>query len=275
VDLNLLVLDREHHPVTGLTNSAFTITEDGAPRAIQSVAPAAGPVSLCLLIDESGSTYGVRGPIGEAAMALVRDLPAGSEVMVVNFADRAHLYLPFTPASLIPPERLTTLTSRGATAMFDGLVAAEIYLLANAHQKRRAMVLISDGGDNASNFSGEQAMQRLIRPGAPLLYALSVPNKRDSSEEVSRSAGRLKNLFELAGGLTLSAVNASDMARLAQEISAMVRGQYVVSFVPGEAVRNGKMHKLEVKITPADKHEEIHTLAGYYAGEPGTENIAK
>ena len=274
VDLNVLVLDRDHHPVTELTNSAFTITEDGAPRTIQTVAAAEGPVSLCLLIDESGSTNGERGPIGEAAAALVKDLPAGSEVMVVRFSNAAYLDLPFTPASSVDPEKLTTLTSRGGTAMFDALVKAEINLLANAHRKRRAMVLITDGGDNASRLSGEQAMQRLIRSGAPFLYALSVPGKTEYREDISRDSDRLKKLFKIAGGFVLRAKNPNDLSPLVDEISEMIRSQYVLSFLP-ENIPDGTMHKLEAKINQLDKRDEIQTLSGFYYWGPRPQTTAK
>jgi VWFA-related protein len=265
VNLNLLVLDKEKHPITGLDGAAFQVFENGAQQTIQSLTGIDGPVSLCLLIDESGSTLAMRQPIGDAAVALVKDLPAGSEVMQVRFADAAYLDLPFTPASSVDPAKIRQLNSRGGTALFDALIAAEDYVQKNARQKRRALVLISDGGENASKLDLDQTRRRFLKPGAPMLYALSTRDEKAYPGEKMRDERRLKILANGSGGVILPARNAKEMERSTDEISAMIRSQYVLSYASTDPVHDRRFRKLEVRLQQPDKRAEVHAPAGYYA----------
>jgi Ca-activated chloride channel family protein len=275
VDLNLLVLDKEKHPLIKLDRAAFQVFENGAPQTIQSVSGEDGPVSLCLLIDESGSTKAMRDPIGDAVVSLVKNLPAGSEVMLVRFADAAYLDLPFTPASSVEPAKLRQLNSRGGTALFDALIAAEDYVQKNAHQNRRALVVISDGGENASTVSLLQTTQRVLMPGAPMLYALSTRDEKAYPAEKIRDERRLTILAKVSGGMILSARNANDMAHGTDQISAMIRSQVVLSYASTDPVRDRRFRKLEVRIQPLDKQTEIHVSTGYYALEASAGGSAK
>lgn len=269
VDLNVLILDRDKHPVTGLGAAAFQVSEDGAPQAIQSVTGADGPVSLCLLVDQSGSTKTMRQPIVDAVVALVKGLPAGSEVMVVHFADEAYLDIPFTPVESVDPAKLRQMESRGGTALYDALMAAENSVLVKAHQKRRTLVIISDGGDNASKLSLEQAAQRLERLGAPLIYALRSSGGDRFPSESSHEERVLKLLTKVGGGVTLVAGNAKDMARKAEEISAMISSQVVLSFASADTANPERFHKLDVLRPGGAKGEEVHAVPGFFAMKLG------
>lgn len=262
VDLNVLVLDREKHPEPNLDGARFQVLEDGVSRTIESVTGADGPVSLCLLVDESGSTKAMSRPIVDAEVALVQGLPAGSEVMVVHFADRAYLDIPFTPVASVDQVKLRQMSSRGGTALSDAVVAADVYVMAGAHQKRRALVIISDGGDNASTLNMEQAIVRISRLGAPLIYALGPQDANESPANREHSERNLKMLTRAGGGVALIAYNAKDMARMTDEISAMIASQVVISFASAEAASAGQWHKLEVR-RAGDKRQEVHALAGY------------
>ena len=273
VALNVLVLDREKRPVAGPDGKAIQVSEDGAPRTVQSVTGADGPVSVCLVIDESGSTKAMRPAINDAVVALVKGLPSGSEVMVVHFADKAFLDLPFTPVATVDEGKLRMTVSHGGTALHDAVVAAENFMLEKAHQKRRALVIISDGGDNASSLNLEQAIFKISKPGAPLLYALGFSDDRDSPSEHRHDEERLKLLTRAGGGVTLMARNAREMASKTDEISAMIGSQIVVSFASAEST--GKWHKLEVRGPQGGKGEEVHAMPGFYELKPGAASGAK
>lgn len=271
VDLNVLVMGRDKYPVSGLGAAAFQVSEDGAPRTVQSVRSADGPISLCLVIDESGSTKAMRRPIGDAAVALVNGLPPGSEAMVVHFADRAFLDMPFTPVASVDETKLRQMESRGGTALFDAVVAAEESMVVRARQKRRALVIISDGGDNASTLSLEQAVPRISVPGAPLLYVLGFSDDQDSSSQHFRNEETLKTLTKAGGGVTFTAKNAVQMTGMAEQISDMIGSQVVISFASADAARSGRWHKLDVRIA-GDKHEVVHAPPGLFLRGPGAGN---
>jgi VWFA-related protein len=271
VDLNVLVLDRAKHPVAGLDGATLQIADDGVSRKIESVTGAGGPISLCLVVDDSGSTKSMRQPIGDAAVALVEGLPAGSEVMVVHFADRSYLDVPFTPVATVDQAKVRMMESRGGTAMLDAVVAAGESVVAKAHNKRRALVIISDGGENASTLSLEQAIRRLQgRPGMPMLYALGFPDERESYIEDRHNEERLKQLTKMGGGgVTLVAKNAKEMASMSDEISAMIDSEVVISFTSPDTENPGRFHKLDVRRPQGAKGEEIYAMPGFFAVKPG------
>jgi Ca-activated chloride channel family protein len=265
VDLNVLVLDHEKQPVAGLDGTAFQISEDdGVSKAVQAVTGAGGPVSLCLAVDESGSTKTMRQPIIDAVVALVKGLPAGSEVMVVHFADQAFLDIPFTPVQSVDPAKLRQMNSHGGTALYDALVAAEKFMLAYAHEKRRALVIISDGGDNASKLKLEQAARRLPWPGAPMLYAMAFSDGGDSPAQSWHNERTMKELMKSGGGVTLIAKNAKEMASKAEEISVMIDSQIVLSFASLDSANPERFHKLDVLRPGAAKGEVVHAMPGLF-----------
>jgi VWFA-related protein len=271
VDLNVLVVDRDKHPVSGVDGKALQILDDGMSRTIESVTGTDGPISLCLLVDQSGSTKSMRQPISDAAVALVKGLPTGSEVMVVHFADNAFLDVPFTPVSAVDWSKVRLMESRGGTALFDALVAAEDSILAKARQKRRALVIISDGGDNASKLSLEQAARRLAWPvGAPMIYALRLSDGDEYPAESYHEERTLKTLTKAGGGVTLVARNAKEMAQKAEEISAMIGSQVAISFTSPDAENPGRFHKLDVRRAQGAKGEEVHAMPGFFALKPAT-----
>jgi Ca-activated chloride channel family protein len=277
IDLNILVLDRDRHPQSGLDASAFQVSENGTPQTIQTVATADAPVSLCLLIDQSGSVRTIRPAVVKAAAVLVNQLPAGSEVMLVSFADSAYVDLALTPASSVNIGQSLRPESRGGTALFDGIIATESYFLTHAHQKRRALVLFSDGGENASNRSLEEVQRFLLTPSSPVLYALGFPDEsaQDSSSQSARDAGRLKTLAKMGGGIALFARNGTDLLARAEEVSTMIRSQYVIAYNSTNAVRDGRLLKLEVRMAQANKRMEIHGLSGYFAPDPVSDEGVK
>jgi len=276
VDLNVLVVDREKHPVAGVDGAAVQVLDDGVSRTIESVTGTDGLISLCLVVDQSGSTKSMRQPISDAAVALVKRLPAGSEVMMVHFADEAFLDVPFTPVSSVDWSKVRLMESRGGTALYDALVAAEKFMLAYAHEKRRALVIISDGGDNASKLSLEQAARRLAWPGgAPLIYALRFSDGDEFPSESYHEERTLKTLTKAGGGVTLVAGNAKEMASKTEEISAMIGSQVVISFTSPDTENPGRFHKLDVRRPQGAKGEEIYAMPGFFALKPAAMPEAK
>ncbi len=264
IHLNVLALDKARHPVGSLGKADFQVKQDGVSQTIQSVSGQDAPVSLALMIDVSASTYQHRQQIAEAAIALVKGLPPGSEVMAVLFADEGFLDVPFAPVSAIDPEYVIRhLESKGGTALFDSLIAANGYFASHAHERRRAMVLIGDGGEDASGKTMNDAAHAMLTYRSPLLYVLGMPNEGGKSTHAGEDRKRLQELGRISGGVVYYAKSNDEVLPFANEISAAIRGQYALTFTSSDATENGQARKLEVKV--ARGGAEVYGLPQYLA----------
>jgi len=262
VSLNVLVVNKSDEPQAPLDKDAFHILEDGAERPIESVIPGEAPVSLALLIDTSGSTYGNHVATLGVATAVVRALPPGSEVMAVLFADKAYIDLPFTPAEPAPLEFLHWLDSRGATGFYDALVATEDYIAAKAHNAKRALLVLSDGNDNASTLNLQQALHKIQQePGAPTIYFVDTPEARPKLGEKRHSLRVASLVTSVCGGGVVAPDKHYDGAALGVSVAALIRSQYVLTFAAVAAL-DEKFRKLEVRVDPANL--EARAASGYF-----------
>jgi len=264
IHLNVLALDKARRPVPSLGKADFQLKQDGVPQTIQAVSGPDAPVSLGLMIDVSASTYQHREQIADAAIALVKGLPPGSEVMAVLFADEGFLDVPFAPVSAIDPEYVIRhLESKGGTALYDALIAANSYFASHAHERRRAMALISDGGEDASMKTMNDAAHAMLGYRSPLLYVLGMPNEGGKSTHAGEDRKRLQDLGRISGGVVYYAKTSDDVLPLANEISAAVRGQCALTFTSSEAAEDGRAHRLEVKVGRGGA--EVYGLPQYLA----------
>jgi VWFA-related protein len=267
VYLNVLVRDRNNFPDTQLTLSDFQLLEDSAPQRIHTMAGVPAPVSVCILVDSSASSKAVKPAVKDAVRSIVQALPSRSEVTISEFGDQAFLDLPFTPASQVPGKIYERLDSRGGTALFDALMATEDYFQAHARWQRRAMVLITDGGENASRESQDAVIRTLLSPSSPILYVLAYPGPtaRDTSpRQIKRDEDRLDLLSRMGGGLVFSARNNDDILTRAANIGEAIRSQYALAYTTEEPMADPRLHKLEVRI-PQDKAKlKIYGQPGFY-----------
>ena len=263
VNLNVVVLDKSGAPQK-IDEQAFQLFEDHAERPLRFPASVDSPVSLALLIDLSGSIYQRKPDILSAVTAIVHALPADSEVTAVDFSSVAFLDLPFTPVSKADFSFLDRLGPGGPTAFYDAVVSTEDYMVGNAKYPRRALVILSDGEDNASHNSERGASRRDELPGAPMIYACRVRDPRKTLDQFNESVVGHENLWFLAkrGGGKVFELE-PDPAAAAAQIVAAIRSQYVLQFTAADPAHDGKEHKLEVRLPVKDV--QIHGLPAYYA----------
>lgn len=261
IDVNIFVLDRSGNPAPPTDSHDFQLLQDGAPRTIQFVSGPESPISLALLIDTSGSTRQQFPYVVPAATALIDALPPDSEVAVVFFADQAYCDLPLTPVGSFNPKVWQHLEARGGTAFYDALFATETYFIGHAGHARRALVAITDGGDDASSLSFQQVTRILQTPGAPVLYILAAPP--DPRQNAARDQRNLRSLTSAAGGVVFRARSDSDLPAVAARMSAVMRNQIALSYRAGDADRDGRRHRLEVRLPT--KGSAIYGLPGFYA----------
>jgi len=261
VNLNVVVLDKQGAPQT-IDEQKFQLFEDGSERPLEFRTTADSPVSVALLIDTSGSMYNRRGSITATVNAIVKGLPSSSEVMVISFNETAYVNLRFTPVAQADFSFLSRLDTRGGTALFDTIVATEKYFAAHARYARRAIVLLSDGGDNASHLALGAAIRSLQWPGAPTFYSFLLPPTFVSGAETRHDKLAIENLAKAGGGVALTPKE-EDFAPAVTRLADMIRSQYVLTFTAADPARDGNAHKLEVRLPVKDV--QIHALPVYYA----------
>ncbi|HEY1805708.1 MAG TPA: VWA domain-containing protein [Terracidiphilus sp.] len=235
--------------------------EDGAERPLHFLGSPDSPVSVALVIDSSGSIYKRKPAIVAAVTAIVTALPPDSEVMAVLFADQSYLDLPFTPASKVDFSFLDRLQARGPTALFDSIVATENHFIAHAKYVRRAMVVLSDGIDNASNVSMAEVSRAMEQPGAPVVYVC--PPSKANILKMQRMDGQIYMSFLARWGGGVAFYLDPDPAAAAAKVVSAIRSQMVVQFTAANPARNGKRRKLKLQFP--DNNLQVRAVPEYFA----------
>jgi Ca-activated chloride channel family protein len=260
VNLNVVVLNKQGVPQT-VDEQQLHLFEDGKERPLRFLGSPDSPVSLALIIDSSGSIFKRKPAIVAAVTAIIKALPPDSEVMAVLFADQSYLDLPFTPVSKVDFSFLDRLQASGGTKLYDTVFATERHFVSHAKNERRAMVILSDGEDNASQVSMGAAFWSIAQPGAPVVY--TCPTSKANFLQTHESAGLINMSFlaKWGGGADINLD--PDPAATAAQVAAAIRSQLVVQFTAADPARNGKKHKIELRL--ADKDLQIHTLHQFFA----------
>jgi VWFA-related protein len=264
---NLTVLDNHGKTVTGLTAEDFHISEDGREQKVKIFQPEDSPATVGLVIDNSGSMGNKRAEVVTAALAFANASHPDDEIFIVDFNQRAWLALPDSMAFTGDPNELrkALLATRveGTTALYDALHLALDHLKGGTLQ-RKALVLISDGADNASSTTFE-TIQHMAEQSSATIFCVGIydPFERD------RDPGTLKKLAKLTGGEAFFPHEASDLRDIWPKIAGSIRGQYTIGYLSDNNARDGAYRK--VKIAAFDKRGkplEVRTRSGYVAGTP-------
>jgi Ca-activated chloride channel homolog len=261
VNLNVAVLDKGGVPQK-VGQPEIRLFEDGTERPVQFLDSHDSPVSLAFVIDSSGSIFKSKDAIIAAVKTIVRGLPDGSEVMAVLFADQAFLDLPFTPVSKVDFSFLDRLQARGPSGLYDAVVATEDRFIARAKYARRALVILSDGEDNASHLSIGAVFRKMEQPDAPMIYACRV-SKAPLIIPNDSAVGHINMRFlaKEGGGAQFSLD--PDPESAGALIANGIRSQYVLRFTAADTSRDGKAHKLAVRVSIKDV--QIRALPVYFA----------
>jgi Ca-activated chloride channel homolog len=262
---NLTVLDKDGKTVTGLTADNFRIYEDGREQKVKIFQPEDSPATVGLVLDNSGSMLNKRADVVTAALAFVGASHADDEIFIVDFNHQAWLALPdsvpFTGEVAQLRTALLTTRAEGTTALYDGLRLA-LNHLGEGTRQRKALVLLSDGSDNASSTTLEDVL-RMAEQSSATIYCIGIydPYEKD------RNPGVLKRLAKVTGGEAYFPRQASDLHEIWPRIAGSIRGQYTIGYLPDNTSRDGVYRN--VKITAVDnrgKTLNVRTRPGYFAG---------
>ena len=261
------VTDSMNRFVLGLQQKNFKILEDGVEQKITHFSGEDSPLSVGLAFDESGSMDYKLRTAREAVAYFLKTMNAADEVFLVEFSDAAKVSLGFTSQVDKIPSALEAARPGGLTAMIDA-VGLSFHEMKNAKNPRKAIIIISDGGDNNSKYTAAE-VETLVRQADVQVYAMGVfePEFRLglSAEEIS-GPRLLSEMANQTGGRAFSAVVASDLPSVAARIAVELRNEYVLAYSPNNQSKDGKYRHLEVKVTPPPtlSSVKVHSRLGYY-----------
>ena len=261
VVLQVTVTNGSGQLVTGLDRHAFTVSENGRPQPITVFSRDDVPISLGLLIDNSGSMRTLRAGVEAAALAFVRASNPMDNVFVLNFADLPRIDVPFTSDIGVLEAGIARVDSIGGTALRDAILMAERYLRVHATHDRRALLVITDGNDNASQASFVDLRKVVERMNA-VMFAVSLVDER--ADMARRRGEDLEQMTELTGGGVDYVDSIRDIDAAVLDIAHRIRSQYTIAYTPTSQPLDGTYRAVRVKVT-ASKGLTAHTRPGYWA----------
>jgi VWFA-related protein len=262
VVLPVSVFDHSGKLVTDLQQKAFKVYENGVEQPIKIFRREDVPISLGIIVDNSGSMREKRQKVEAASLDLVRASNPQDEVFVVNFNDDAFLDVPFTNDIKKMEEGIARIDSRGGTAMRDAIGMSMDYLRKEGHRQKKVLLVITDGNDNASNISLEKLVTR-AQQNEVLVYSIGLLNEEERRE--ARLAKRaLDAISHDSGGLAFYPKAASDVDALALQVAHEIRNQYTIAYSPTVQEMDGSFRQIKVTVNGSG-HPTVRTRTGYYA----------
>ena len=263
--LSCTVIDEKGHPVEDLTQKDFRVWEDNAPQRTSSFRHQDLPVSLGILVDNSGSMRDKRTAVNGAAMNLLHESNPKDAAFIVNFNDHAYLDQGFTSDLVALHRGLAHFDTRGTTALFDAVAASADELAKHAKLEKQVLLIVSDGADNASRLNEQEAIRRVQNLGGPVVYTIGL--LYDSSpREYERAHESLQSLSDDTGGIAYFPRSLGEVDKIASEVAEDIRNQYTVGYHSTKAASLGGYRVVHVEvISPHHGKLTVRTRRGYYA----------
>ena len=264
VVLHAMVSDRRGAPVTGLTEQAFAVFEDGRPQPINFVLNSEAPVSVGLLIDSSGSMFDLRAHVVAAAAAFLDGRDPRDELFALSFNEEVRAVLPASSPFTSDPswlaERLRRhIGARGRTALYDA-IAAGLERVGQGSTHRKVLIVIADGGDNASRTTFDEVLEK-ARASDTVIYAVALADGADRS---GSDTGRLRRLAEATGGLVITPRHVRSIATGFQKIGEDLRSGYTLAYSPERAERDDRFRRTRVTAhLPGGQQLKVRSRPGY------------
>jgi Ca-activated chloride channel homolog len=266
--LHASVIDDKQHIVTNLERGGFTVFEDGKPQSIISFRHEDIPVAMGIVIDNSGSMREKRNKVNQAALNLVRSSNPKDEVFVVNFNDEYYLDQDFTNDLLKLKEALEKIDARGGTSLYDAVVASADHLKRNARLERKVLFVVTDGEDNASNETLEQAVKQLQQEDGPSVYAIGILGDEEHPKRARRA---LEIMAQHTGGIAFFPKTLDEVDEISRTVAHDIRNQYTIGYKPTNPRGSGGFRVVRVEAKGKGRGKMmVRTKSGYYAGAPAS-----
>jgi VWFA-related protein len=266
VRLNASVFDQTGHSVQTLNQDAFRVYEDGVVQSIASFRHEDLPVSLGILIDSSGSMYDKRAAVDQTSLDLIKLSNPEDEAFLVDFSWEAFIDQDFTSDISKLQQGLSYIKSAGGTAIYDALVASADYLTKNARHPKQVLLVVTDGEDNASSATLEQAIRRIQDFDGPVIYCIGLLFGDDADKSESRHARRvLETLSEETGGQAYFPKSLKEVDPIAKEVAEDIRTQYSIAYHSTKSPTLGGYRQVHVEAKAKGFGKlSVRTRSGYF-----------
>lgn len=277
VVLHTTVVDEKGNFVPDLTRDNFRVFEDKIEQKISVFSREDVPVTMGLVIDNSGSMKEKRPQVNEAALSFVRTSNKQDEVFVVNFNDEYYLDLDedFTSNPEELHEALEKIDTRGSTALYDAIIGSLDHLK-KGHKDKRVLLVITDGDDDASRKDFAYTVKAAVESNA-LIYAVGVfsdEDRKSNKKMVRKSKKDLTTLAEATGGLAFFPDNLADVDSVCTAIARDIRNQYTIGYYPTNTAKDGTFRAVRLELIPPKGRGKlsVRTRTGYYASKSAPSN---
>lgn len=267
VSLTLTVTDLYGRYVSGLTKNAFTVIDNGQEQEITYFGDADAPVSMGIIFDVSGSMSGEK--IAKARTALSKFINSShpsDEYFLIAFNNRAQLLMDRSRDGEAVLSKLTLVSPRANTALYDAVYLGVDRVTRGTHQKK-ALLIISDGQDNSSRYNfGE--VRRLMKESDVVTYAVGINDGRDAGSPLGmQGQGFLEELTSVTGGKSFFPSSDVEMDEIFERIALELRNQYSIGYTPADFQPDGKWRKVKVKVKPPRglPRLTVRSREGYFA----------
>ncbi|HEY4710792.1 MAG TPA: VWA domain-containing protein [Candidatus Acidoferrales bacterium] len=275
VVLHVTVADDRGEFVADLPQGNFRVFEQNIEQKLSFFSRDDIPVTMGLVIDNSGSMREKRDQVNAAAMTFVRTSNPHDEAFVVNFNDEYYLDTDgdFTSDQANLHDALSRIDTRGSTALYDAVIGSLAHLK-KGHKDKRVLLLVTDGEDTASEKTFEDTIKAAEESNATI-YAIGVYSQDDLEHDkkmVRRSKKVLSQLAEATGGEAFYPDNLSQVTPICEQVAREIRNQYTLGYYPANTTRDGSFRPVQVKVIPPNGRGKlsVRTRTGYFAPKSAT-----
>ena len=266
--LNVTVTDPYNRLVTGLEPDNFRIFEDNVEQEVVTFSSEDVPISIGVIFDYSGSMSNKVGKAREAALQFFKTANPQDEFFLVSFNERAELTSSFTNSVEDLQSRMMLTAPKGRTALLDAIYLG-LSQMRGAHNAKRALLILSDGGDNHSRYN-ESDIKRLVKEADTQLYAIGIFDplgSRNRTPEELNGPSLLSEITEMTGGRVFAVEKLEDLPDIATKIGMELRNQYVLGYRPSNKAHDARWRKVKIKLRAPRGLPPltVYSKMGYYA----------
>ena len=266
--INVTVTDPFNRLVTGLEQDNFRVFEDNVEQEVVNFSAEDVPISIGVIFDFSGSMSNKVGKAREAAIQFFKTANPQDEFFLVSFNERAELSSSFTSSVEDLQSRLMLSSPKGRTALLDAIYLG-LSQMRGAHNAKRALLILSDGGDNHSRYN-ESDIKRLVKEADTQLYAIGIFDQigyRSRTPEELNGPSLLNEVTEMTGGRVFNVEKLDDLPDIASKIGMELRNQYVLGYRPSNKSHDARWRKVKIKLrAPRGLPPlSVYSKTGYYA----------
>ena len=266
--VNITVTDPHDRFVTGLESDNFRVFEDNVEQEVVTFSSEDVPISIGVILDLSGSMTNKVGKAKEAAVQFFKTANPQDEFFLVTFNEHAQLTSTFTSNVEDLESGMLSISARGRTALLDAIYLGLVQMK-EAHNAKRALLIISDGGDNSSRYN-EKDIKRLVREADTQLYSVGIfdgVEYRSRTPEELNGPSLLSEVTELTGGRAFSLENLNELPDITAKIGTELRNQYVLGYHPSNKAHDARWRKIKIKLRTPKGLPPLTAYAktGYYA----------